>query len=299
MDLQMPEMDGYQATTRLRSHARFASLPIIAMTAHATMEERERCLAAGMNDHVSKPIDPAHLIATVGRFVTPAEAPVAHASSRVENVVPVLPPIANLDANAGLSRVGGNHRLFIKLLRQFVEQQCASVAQIRDALTAGDTATAERVAHTVKGVSGNLGAREVQAAAGILEKRIRDRASAEDLDSATRSLAAALDPLLSELRQALRQTESESQPSSVATSPGVVDVGRVRAAASQLKTLLADLDPGAADFVAANASTLAPLFDDSSRPAFEARVAGYDFDGAQGQLEHALEHFLSHERPVA
>ena len=73
MDLQMPEMDGYQATAKLRSDTRFATLPIIAMTAHATVEERQRCLAAGMNDHIAKPIDPGNLFATVGRFYAPAE----------------------------------------------------------------------------------------------------------------------------------------------------------------------------------------------------------------------------------
>src|SRR4029077_19016419 len=71
MDLQMPEMDGYQATAKLRADARFKNLPIIAMTAHATIEERQRCLAAGMNEHVSKPIDPANLFETVGRFYKP------------------------------------------------------------------------------------------------------------------------------------------------------------------------------------------------------------------------------------
>ena len=70
----MPEMDGYQATAKIRSDARFASLPIIAMTAHATIEERQRCLAAGMNDHISKPIDPAALFETVARFYKPAAA---------------------------------------------------------------------------------------------------------------------------------------------------------------------------------------------------------------------------------
>jgi two-component system sensor histidine kinase/response regulator len=72
MDLQMPEMDGYQATAKIRSDPRFANLPILAMTAHATMEERQRCLAAGMNDHITKPIDPALLFETVGRFYKPA-----------------------------------------------------------------------------------------------------------------------------------------------------------------------------------------------------------------------------------
>src|SRR4029434_9380989 len=71
MDLQMPEMDGYQATRKIRSDPRFASFPIIAMTAHATIEERQKCLEAGMNGHVSKPIDPSSLFDTLERFVTP------------------------------------------------------------------------------------------------------------------------------------------------------------------------------------------------------------------------------------
>ena len=93
MDLQMPEMDGHQATAKLRSDARFRTIPIIAMTAHATMEERQRCLAEGMNDHISKPIDPENLFETVGRFcqpLTPASRPRARkrrVRSRQQNPV--------------------------------------------------------------------------------------------------------------------------------------------------------------------------------------------------------------------
>ena len=74
MDLQMPEMDGYQATARIRSDPRYAKLPIIAMTAHATLEEKQRCLDAGMNDHISKPIDPVLLFTTIRRFYIPRSA---------------------------------------------------------------------------------------------------------------------------------------------------------------------------------------------------------------------------------
>jgi two-component system sensor histidine kinase/response regulator len=119
MDLQMPEMDGYQATTKIRSESRFASLPIVAMTAHATVEERQRCLAAGMNDHIAKPIDPVGLLETVSRYY------------RVTKV---------LDSKAGLSRVGGNQALYQKLLRQFVDQQASAVMQIQDALDKKDVA---------------------------------------------------------------------------------------------------------------------------------------------------------------
>ena len=165
MDLQMPEMDGYQATAKLRSDARFSALPIIAMTAHATIEERQRCLAAGMNDHVSKPIDPAMLFATVGRFyrpLTPSVSPSAGervAEGRVGGMSDDLPSIPGLDAKDGLSRVAGNRKLYLKLLRQFVEQQGPAVEQITTALAQGDVALAERLAHTLKGVAGNIGAK--------------------------------------------------------------------------------------------------------------------------------------------
>jgi two-component system sensor histidine kinase/response regulator len=92
MDLQMPEMDGHQATAKLRSDPRFTVLPIIAMTAHATIEERQRCLAAGMNDHISKPIDPGNLLETVGRFYKPAAA--APPSERSAGFSPLQRPPA-------------------------------------------------------------------------------------------------------------------------------------------------------------------------------------------------------------
>ena len=208
MDLQMPEMDGYQATAKIRSDPRFANLPIIAMTAHATIEERQRCLAAGMNDHISKPIDPALLFETVGRFYKPA--PGQRAAVGLRRVGPLteaartkvarnrsgdeaevrapkpqdLPSVEGLDTKDGLTRVAGNQKLYLKLLRQFAEQQGPSVEQITAALAQGDTALAERLAHTLKGVAGNIGAKPVQAAAGALEKLIRDRAAAAEMESA-------------------------------------------------------------------------------------------------------------------
>ena len=140
MDLQMPEMDGYQATAKLRSDSRLAALPIIAMTAHATVEERQRCLAAGMNDHVAKPIDPAALFEAVGRFYKPAED--APAPDQPSGPAPqeALPSIAGLDTNDGLSRVGGNRKLYVKILRQFAEQQGPALDQVADALAKGDHA---------------------------------------------------------------------------------------------------------------------------------------------------------------
>ena len=137
----MPEMDGYQATTKIRSDNRFARLPIIAMTAHATMEERKRCLDLGMNDHVSKPIDPVRC--SRRSAVTHRPLPLVikwdgpHAG-RTGDGRPRrrLPSVEGLDTKDGLGRVAGNRKLYLKLLRQFVQQQGAVPAQIAEALAA-------------------------------------------------------------------------------------------------------------------------------------------------------------------
>ena len=118
----MPEMDGYQATARLRSQPRFATLPIVAMTAHATIEERQRCVAAGMNDHVSKPIDPAALYDVLRPLRDDRPA-----ARRVPRRRPRRRPrrgaaaVDGLDTAQGLRRVAGNRTLYLRLLRQFVD----------------------------------------------------------------------------------------------------------------------------------------------------------------------------------
>ena len=126
MDLQMPEMDGFTATKLIRARAGLQDLPIIAMTAHALVEERQRCLEAGMNDHVSKPIDPDALFATLMRWVKPAKGHIVHTGSRPAQRIEdtILPEIPGVDIAAGLKRVAGNTRLYRDLLAQFVEKQC-------------------------------------------------------------------------------------------------------------------------------------------------------------------------------
>ena len=287
MDLQMPEMDGYQATAKLRSDARFANLPIIAMTAHATIEERQRCLASGMNDHISKPIDPNMLYETVARFYRPVAQSSSAKSTEGQGKQPGpdLPDIDGLDTKDGLTRVAGNRQLYLKLLRQFVEQQGPSISQISAALATGDAALAERLAHTLKGVAGNIGARPVQAAAGELEKLIRGRAAAAELESSQRQVAAVLDPLLAGLRSALNAASPET-PAPAAGPPA--DPAQTRAAAEQLMKLLSEFDVGSGEFVEANGAALRPLFAGEGWAAFEKLVQDYAFAEAQAQLEQAM-----------
>ncbi len=311
MDLQMPEMDGYQATAKLRSDARFSTLPIVAMTAHATVEERQRCLAAGMNDHISKPIDPVALFDTVGQFCKKPATPITdermqgpapqsaqEKATEVEGVPEVpkraqpperaednVPTIEGLDTKDGLSRVAGNRKLYLKLLRQFAEQQGPALDQISDALAKGDLPLAERLAHTLKGVAGNIGAKSIQAAAGTLEKLIREKAGSDKLDPAKQQVAAALDPLADHLRAALTPA-STATPTKAPAS--VANPARIREAAARLNTLLAEFDPGATDFIEANRADLQALFPGDAWQQFDALVQGYAFADAQAQLETAL-----------
>jgi two-component system sensor histidine kinase/response regulator len=286
MDLHMPEMDGYQATARLRADSRFASLPIIAMTAHATVEERQRCLAAGMNDHVAKPIDPAALFETVGRFYKPpAESAPDTPRREAAATTAGMPSVASLDTGDGLSRVGGNQNLYRRLLRDFADGQGRAPDQIADALATGDVMVAERLAHTLKGVAGNIGAKEVQAAAGRLEKLLRDRSAADEVETARRQVASVLAPLVRDLRGALGAVVGESPaPATVSADPA-----RSREAGAQLRALLSESDPGAGEFIEANRDALRALFDRTDWTEFEKLVQAYAFADAQAQLDRALE----------
>ena len=281
MDLQMPVMDGYQATARIRADARLRALPIIAMTAHATVEERERCLAAGMNDHVSKPIDPSVLLGTVAKhFQGPgrgAEHGPVHGAEHDDG--------NGLDVADGLARVGGNRELYQRLLAQFVEKQGRTVEEVADALTRGDAALAERLAHTLKGVAGNLGAKAVHAAAGALEKRIRERAGAAAIEGAQRDVAAALAPLLAKLQAVASPAATGARK---IAPPGPSDPQARRDAAAELERLLVASDPDAARFLEANRGALEPLFADAEWSNFAKLIGNYEFDEARVRLERAL-----------
>ena len=204
MDVQMPVMDGFTATKLLRSDPRFEKLPIIAMTAHVLAEERQRCLDAGMNDHISKPIDPDALFSTLLRWTKPRSKTTSSAeSSRAkQNGDVFLPQVAGIDVADGLRRVAGNRRLYRELLLQFAAKQADAPAQISAALDSGDSKRAEGIAHNLKGVAGNLAITQLHAAAERLEIAIREAADSvpnllDDFATTLQKEAAAINQALS------------------------------------------------------------------------------------------------------
>jgi two-component system sensor histidine kinase/response regulator len=234
------------------------------------------------------------LFETVGRFykpVNPAETPMPIETSTPEVTAPKadeLPAIAGLDTNDGLTRVAGNRKLYLKLLRQFVEQQGPAVAEIAAALTAGDVALAERLAHTLKGVAGNIGAKSVHGVAAVLEKVIRGKAPAAEVESAKQQVAAALNQLIAGLNAGL---SSPAAKPVVATPAPMVDPVKSLETAAHLSKLLSEFDPGAGDFIETNRAALQPLFHDGTWAEFEKLVQGYSFADAQAQLEQRLKTF--------
>ena len=185
MDVQMPVMDGLECTARIRKMPGFRELPILAMTANAMAGDRDRSLAAGMNDHVTKPIEPDELFDALHRWLPEREGatPAADAPPTAGDTGPSVGPAANdddwlhaiadLDAADGLRRVLGNRTAYVALLRRFASSQAGAATDIRTALSDGRTADAQRGAHTLKGVAGSIGARELQREAGELEAALR------------------------------------------------------------------------------------------------------------------------------
>ncbi|MCC7483566.1 MAG: response regulator [Burkholderiales bacterium] len=282
MDLQMPELDGLSATREIRADARHAELPIIAMTAHAMVEERERCFQAGMNDHVTKPIEPAVLYRTLARWVRRAPAAVpAQPRKDAQRAAPgaeaAPPAIPGIDTAAGLHRVAGNVALYRNLLARFADGQAGTPDAVRDALAAGDGAGAERLAHTLKGVAGNIGAREVQEAAAQVERAVREGAA---VDAPLAALARVLGPVISALRGA---PGSAPGPAAGGATAGE-DAARM---VERLAALLADSDGATADYLAQHAASLKDALGAQHFAALRKAVDDYDFEAALERLRAA------------
>ncbi len=194
MDLQMPVMDGFEATRMIRASKKHKELPIIAMTASAMTSDRERCLAAGMNDHVAKPIDVAELFSTLHRWFKP-ESDIPQIS-----IEAVVPPERNgvnfpestpgIDLDKALKRLG-SQQILLTVLKEFRRLHAEDDRIISDAVEKGETLIARRIAHTLKGLARTVGAEETGAVAAALEDALA-KESSDDLSPLIKELAAKL-----------------------------------------------------------------------------------------------------------
>ncbi len=232
MDLQMPEMDGHEATRVIRTTLNNSTLPIIAMTAHALESERENCLKAGMNDYVSKPVDPDRLLTTLVRWIKPRPGGPPE-MPRAADSQDLLERLPGIDTEAALKRLMGNRKLLAKLLRDFGQNYAGVVGQIREALAHEDMALARRTVHTLKGMAGNLSATEVYIAAQDLEAVI------QKVDH--EGIVGGLDKLEEVLRPVFEAAALLSQGETNQATPPAAE-GRPLMDAAKLTTVLTEID---------------------------------------------------------
>ncbi|MGA8324428.1 MAG: response regulator [Xanthobacteraceae bacterium] len=275
MDLQMPEIDGYQATTRIRADPRLADLPIVAMTAHAMAEERERCLAAGMRAHITKPIDPELLYRTLAQFYRPGQA--AAPAKPVNRSSPSDGPleIDGLDVEDGLKRVSGNMKLYRSLLGQFVTQQADAVFAVRAGLECQDFALVERLVHTLKGVSGNLGAKTISRLAAELEGSLKKNRNVGSLQSALSGLDVELTRVIEEIRNSLAARTMETPPRVVAA-----DLTETVRLLKHIRQLLANDDGTVLDFFLEARERIDGIISETDLNALQQEVSAFDFGAA-------------------
>jgi two-component system, sensor histidine kinase and response regulator len=182
MDVQMPVMDGYETTAAIRQRAELADLPIIAMTAHAMLRDREKCLAAGMNDYVTKPVEPAELFAVLAKWMPDDTAPRASA--------------IGISFELGLKHCMGRTDLYERVLQRFLDTHSNDSQRLREAVDAGDLKRAAMMAHTQISTAGSIGAQRLSETARRLEEAFTagDRSRLPDLmDAFARQLATVLD----------------------------------------------------------------------------------------------------------
>ena len=282
MDCQMPVMDGYQATRKLRQDPRYSNLPVIAMTANAMVGDKEKCLDAGMNDFIAKPIDVAQLFGTLARWIAPAVPQamrVMEAQPEVE-----LPLVAGLKMTEAMRRVGGNAALMRKLLERFVETQFDAMLRIASAIENNQLETAIREAHTLKGLAGNIGAGGLADSAARVE-HLLSLGSHDGLPQALAACSLALDELVPKIVLAMQSRGNAIEAGGAPLPPVTpVDRAQLEAGLRELSLLLQQDDAQAVKHLDGIGPVLVAAGQAEHARQLKRMLGQYDFEGALAQL---------------
>ncbi|MFZ9363383.1 MAG: response regulator [Arenimonas sp.] len=287
MDIQMPVMDGLTATREIRKTPGLLSLPIIAMTANAMPQDRVRCIEAGMTDYLSKPIDPDLLWKTLHQWLVPdAELPVdAALQPRLHVAEDAFPDwrIDGLDTATGLRLMGGEPKLYMGMLRKFASNKADVAARIRDAMLAGDPGTAERLAHTLKGLCGSIGAVALQQQAALVETAIHTGKDSGMLKNAIDDLEGDIADLTTAL---LAHLSAEPLPE----DPAEADLSGLPAAVDRLGEMLSDADAESLDFFHSNQALFNAAWPERYASIRDA-IENFDFELALVEMRSAMKHW--------
>ncbi|TFW27808.1 response regulator [Massilia arenosa] len=281
MDLEMPQLDGHEATIELRKDARFDKVPVIAMTAHALSEIRERCLREGMQDYITKPVDPEKLYSTLARWL-------GHAMP--QRVAPVrepaaIPGLTGIDSALGLRHVAGNTELYLQLLDRFRASQRNTAVELKADFEAGRYDDVSKRAHTLRGVAGNIGARDLQVVAQSVEESMQlPNPEVARLAHRIATLEGALDAVLAALDRYFAASAADAIAAIVPLEPGESP----QAALEHLQQLLAEFSGETTDYFDSVRKRLATLVDATTLERVAGHLAKYEFEEARGLLAAAI-----------
>ncbi|MCU7834074.1 MAG: transporter substrate-binding domain-containing protein [gamma proteobacterium symbiont of Taylorina sp.] len=259
MDCQMPVMDGYEATRKLRNQERFQDLAILAMTANAMLGDKEKVLEAGMNDHIAKPINVKEMFSIMAKWITPSHPDREIAINDLDNNYNVsdnkedktqLPELAGVNTIEGLATCQGNQKLYIKLLNKFKENESDFTRQFKQAQATDrskkDQEATTRCAHSLKGVAGNIGATDLYQAAQALELACMEHQFDEQIDQLLNHVDRNLSTVLISLE--LLQQNTGITPKKEENTE-LLDAEKLNSLLGQLRELLEEDDPDAVDIV--------------------------------------------------
>jgi CheY-like chemotaxis protein len=283
MDMHMPEMDGIEATRSIRGLAHAAATPIVAVTANAFSEDRHLCLAAGMNDHIAKPVDPQTLHDVLLRWLpvkfNPGAAgddvPAIRSGDDDDEAVARLAEISGLDVELGRKRMGGRNATYVRVLRQFIDHYAKGCLPPEIPTGAADFRGLRNRVHSLKGASGTVGATTVQARATALELAMSGRTDATELAGELR----ALDSELAAIVGAMAACMAKAEPVGTST----LDRAQLHAALDQFEVLLANSDFGAGAHYREIAPDLRAAFGDEIQT-LARDLGNFDFERALTRL---------------
>ena len=276
MDMQMPVMGGVEATREIMRSPGGTKPPIVAMTANAMASDREECLNAGMCDFLSKPIEPDLLWQVLVKWIAPRRSASRLAVTGDIAVAPAPtfdPGVADIDVPAALRRLMGNEALYIRSLRHFCDRQADTAESVRRALDADDAETARRLAHSLKGVAGSIGANALASRAAALEAAIASRMTRHRID-------AEIDALNSDLSRLVADLSSQLPPESTGDPA-------VPASLDEFEQLLEDSDPEALGWLLAHRSSLRDQLPEAACNEIDSAVRGFDLEVALRRLKDA------------
>jgi len=291
MDLHMPVMDGHEATRQIRADARFQALPILAMTAHALDEERDHCLAIGMQDHISKPLEPRKLYATLARYhpLSPSTAPAEARSTATANTR-ALPQAPGLDASQALARLEGDRNLYFRVLGGFIDHLDGASPTLDAAARAHDWPTLELEAHTLRGLAATVGAHELTRLLAALERTVKAQ-DTEGLRTVSQAVQTAVDELLALLHPQLSTHAPSPSPHAKPLEAVMHHVPPELTEA--LVRLVRDSDSEAISIWRQHRVAFAAAMHPLLFSRLDTAIESCDFDAALNLLQERPEHVLS------